>query len=159
MALVVHLHLKNYHKENNSLLLKQTTLYKYIIFFIIFGVVIIMIALTSGSFKYRLIAIGSGSMHPNINKGDTVIYERCSKDMKIKEGEVLVFRKEGKTIVHRIIKIVTIGEDEYIYYTKGDANDKPDGYPIEKKDVLGIVTNRIRYIGIPSVALSEMMKK
>ena len=104
-----------------------------------------------------MLSIGSGSMTPKINKGDAVVYERLSDNNLPKEGQVIVFKKENKTVVHRVIEIVNIGDNEYVYYTKGDANEKPDGYPIEVKDILGTVKYRIRYIGIPSVVLGELI--
>ena len=48
---------------------------------------------------------------------------------------------------------------EKIYYTKGDANKDPDGYPIERKSILGIYKTSIKYIGFPSVALGELINK
>ena len=117
-----------------------------------------MITLASGKFKYGMLSIGSGSMTGTINKGDVVIYENKSDKMNPKVGDILLFKKEKKIVVHRIIRKVKVN-DEVIYYTKGDANKKEDGYPITNNDVIGIAKKRIKYLGIPSVALNELTKK
>lgn len=158
MGFIIRLHLKQFKNNDENVTLKGLTLYNYLGFFIIFALVLTVNVLVSCSFKYNMIAIGSGSMQPKINKGDAVVYEKVN-DKKLPEvGQILVFNKDDKIVVHRIIEIVDINDTEKIYYTKGDNNDSPDGYPIEKKDILGVVKTRIRYIGIPSVFLGEMVK-
>ena len=95
-------------------------------------------------------------MTGTINKGDVVIYKAIG-DYEPQEGEILVFRKDGKIIVHRIIEVVSINDDEKVYYTKGDANATPDGYPLLQKDLVGVVKGNIKYIGLPSVFLHELI--
>ena len=159
MLFLIQFQLKPYIVEDDSNSSRKTILIKYIIFFILLAMVLFVNILVSSVFKYGVSAIGSGSMTPNINKGDAVIFEKLDKKEEPVIGDILVFKKEKRVIVHRIIEIVKIGEEERIYYTKGDANEKPDGYPIERKDIVGVVKSRIRYIGIPSVALSEIFNK
>ena len=125
---------------------------------IIFALVLTVNVLVSCSFKYNMIAIGSGSMQPKINKGDAVVYEKLDIHKLPKTGEILVFKKHDKIVVHRIIEVIDINDTEKIYYTKGDNNDSPDGYPIEINEILGVVKTRIKFIGIPSVFLGEMVK-
>ena len=160
MSLIIRLHLKQYKYEYDTrTILKKGALYNYLFYFILFGLILIINILVSCSFKYNMIAIGSGSMSPKIEKGDAVIYEKFDgKNMPEKE-QILVFHKDKKIIVHRIIDVVDINEKEKIYYTKGDNNDSPDGYPIETKDIVGVVKTKIKYIGIPSVLISELIKK
>ncbi len=162
MSLIIRLHLKQYKYEyeyDTRTILKKGALYNYLFYFILFGLILIINILVSCSFKYNMIAIGSGSMSPKIEKGDAVIYEKFDgKNMPEKE-QILVFHKDKKIIVHRIIDVVDINEKEKIYYTKGDNNDSPDGYPIETKDIVGVVKTKIKYIGIPSVLISELIKK
>lgn len=159
MMFLIQFQLKPYIVEDDSNSSRKTILIKYIIFFILLAMVLFVNILVSSVFKYGVSAIGSGSMTPNINKGDAVIFKKLDKKEEPVIGDILVFKKEKRVIVHRIIEIVKIGEEEKIYYTKGDANEKPDGYPIERKDIVGVVKSRIRYIGIPSVALSEIFNK
>lgn len=152
--------IKNDEKNNNEgVNVRKKFLHRYL-----FALVLIIAALTvnilaSGYFKYSLIAIGSGSMSPKIEKGDAVLYRRLDKDEDPAVGDILVFKKDHKTVVHRIIEMVDTGKSGKVYYTKGDANESPDGYPIERKDMLGIVMLRIKYIGIPSVFIGEAISK
>ena len=160
MALIIRLHLKQYkYEDDTEVILKNGVLYNYLFYFIILGVVLVINILVSCSFTYNMIAIGSGSMSPKINKGDAVIYERFDGKKMPEKGQVLVFHKNDRTIVHRIIDVVDIDGKEKIYYTKGDNNDSPDGYPIEVKDIIGVVKTRIKYIGGPSVFISELIGK
>lgn len=160
MMLIIHFQLKAYKvEENDTTISKKSLLVRYIIMFTILSMVLFVNILVSNVFKYSMIAIGSGSMTPKINKGDAIVYKRLDKKTEPEIGQILVFKKDDKMIVHRIIEIVDIGNNEKVYYTKGDANDSPDGYPIERKSALGIVKYRIRYIGIPSVMLGELFNK
>lgn len=160
MSLIIRLHLKQYkYEDDTSIILKKSVLYNYLFYSILFGLVLIINILVSCSFTYNMIAIGSGSMSPKIDKGDAVIYEKFDGKNMPKKGQILVFHKDKKIIVHRIIDVVDINEKEKIYYTKGDNNDSPDGYPIETKDIVGVVKTKIKYIGIPSVYISELIKK
>jgi len=40
-----------------------------------------------------MLAVGSESMTGAINKGDAIIYEKYKKNDALKEGEVIVFKK------------------------------------------------------------------
>lgn len=154
---------KSYDKYRNKLIdskgLKKSVIFIYILTFIVGIFLVVVILLNSGKFKYGILSIGSGSMTGSINKGDSIIYESVNDKKKIKVGKVLVFKKDGKTIVHRIIKRVKISEKETVYYTKGDANNSPDGYPIGENDIVGVVTFRIALIGIPSVSYNELINR
>lgn len=131
-----------------------------IFFYIIIIILLVIMALTSGLFKYHAIAVGSGSMTPNINKGDAVIVEKLSVEeiKNIEVGEILVFRKDGVTIVHRVVQINKITDDKYYFYTKGDNNNSYDGYPISIENIVGVAKGRIRYIGYPTVILNEILE-
>lgn len=128
-------------------------------YIIVLCMLIGIIILTSGLFKYYAIAVGSGSMSPNINKGDVVIVEKLNDEEKkeIEVGEILVFKSGNKVIVHRLVQINKITGDEYIFYTKGDSNNSYDGYPIYMEDVIGITKSRIRLVGWPTVWLNEIL--
>ena len=67
----------------------------------------------SREFKYCMIAIGSGSMTGSINKGDAVIYKTYDKKLdKLETGDVLVFYKDSRIIVHRIVNIQSVYGEE-----------------------------------------------
>jgi len=123
---------------------------------ILFIVLTLLIALISCSFKYGIIVVGSGSMTGTINKGDAVIFERYDKKV-IKKDDVIVFKKEEMKTIHRLVEIENYN-NQYRYYTKGDANkDIDDGY-ILKKDIMGKVKLRIPYIGYPTIWIRDIFK-
>lgn len=119
-------------------------------------ITIVLVYFTSGYFKFWAIAVASGSMSPNINKGDVVVIEKIDDNYdSIKKGDVLAFNYEHVTIVHRVINVVHDG-NHYYYYTKGDANKNEDNFAIEEDMVIGIVPVRLPFIGIPTVWLNEL---
>ena len=120
---------------------------------------IIIIYFVSGYFRYYALAIASGSMHPIFDRGSVVITERVNDKYdnydKLKEGEIIAFKAEKNVVVHRLIRIVNVGDEVY-YYTKGDANKEEDNYLIKKENIIGIVRFKIPYIGYPTVWFSEI---
>lgn len=159
MAFIIHFNLKKFEDENEEINVKGSKKIKKIVIIIIFAIVIVINILVSCVFKYGMIAIGSNSMIPIFSKGDAVLYERINDETNLEIGQIIIFKKDKKTIVHRLIEIVDIGNNEKVYFTKGDANEDPDGYPIERKNIVGVYKAGIKYIGFPSVALSELINK
>lgn len=159
MAFIIHFNLKKFEDEQQNIDVKGSRKFKYVVLAIILAIVIMINLLVGCTLKFSMVAIGSNSMIPAFAKGDVVIYERVSIDKELQEGQIIVFKKDKKTIVHRLIEIVDIGNGEKIYYTKGDANADPDGYPIEKRSIIGVYKASIKYIGYPSVALGELINR
>lgn len=114
-----------------------------------------LIYFTSGYFKYYIIAIGSGSMIPNIYKGDAVILNQKYDINKLEVGDIIAYEYEKKIIVHRLNKIDKFNNERY-FYTKGDANNAIDNYIIYESMIKGKVEFKIPYIGYPTVWLSEL---
>jgi signal peptidase len=132
---------------------------KYLMLFTIIPL-IILIGLVSGIFKYRLFAIGSNSMVPTYAKGDAVLIEKLdvTEFKEIKKGDILAFRQHDQILVHRVI---SIKEKNGLYFikTKGDNNDSADAWTISNDDIYGKVSYTIKYIGLPSVELSELISE
>ena len=133
---------------------------KKIFLVIIIVPLLILIGVVSGIFKYHLFAIGSNSMLPVFARGDAVLIEKLNANeyKDIKKGDILAFRYNKQIIVHRIVSIKTKGENYYIK-TKGDNNDSIDVWTVENKDIYGKVISTVKYIGIPSVELSELISE
>lgn len=155
----IYLSLRQYaNKEVEGKTYKYSKLYVYASVIVVLLITVPLVMLTSCKFKYGLISIGSGSMTGVINKGDAVFFQEIEDIHSLNINDILVFRKEGLLIVHRIIDIVELEDGDRIFYTKGDANQTPDGYPIPSTDAVGVVKGNIKYIGLPSVMLNEMIK-
>lgn len=126
----------------------------YIYYFLIIIVVLLFIYLVSGYFRYYSIAIASGSMEPTISRGDVVIIDKEYEFDKIQEGMIIAFLYNKIVIVHRVDSILKDG-DEYLIYTKGDANKNVDNYKVTEDMIVGVVRIKIPIIGYPTVWLNE----
>ena len=145
-----------YSKEKKHI--KMTTKTKDIVITSILALLTIMVMmLISCKFKYGILVIGSGSMTGTINKTDAIIYEELGQNEKIEIGEIIVFKNEGKRIIHRVIDKKDTGKG-IRYYTKGDANPDQDGGYRTREDIIGKVKIRIPYIGQPAIMLKEMFE-
>ena len=129
---------------------------KNIISIVIIIFLLIIIGLSSGIFKYYLLAIGSGSMEPSISTGDSVLIEKIDKYDKLKIGDILVYRYDKKVIVHRITEINN-EEGNYTFKTKGDNNKQEDIWVIDESKVIGIVKFKIPYVGVPVVKFNQLL--
>ena len=133
---------------------------KLVLYSVITFALLTIVLLTSGLFTYQALTIGSGSMSPAIEKGDVIVLKSMKNEeaRKIKKGDVLVYNHDNKIIVHRVIKKSNNGET-ISFKTKGDYNNAKDSWTVEQEDVIGIVKFRIRWIGMPTVALNELLNK
>lgn len=118
---------------------------------------IIVVAFVSGIFKYWLIAIGSDSMTGTFNRGDAVMIEKMSAD-KLKENDIMAFRKDGIIVAHRIVKINKDG-DKYEFITKGDANEDVDSFTTPGENVIGRINFRTKYIGFPTLWMNAIFNR
>ena len=126
---------------------------------VITAILLLIVLLNSGFIKYQMFVIGSNSMNTYIYRGDVIIARRTNnKEIKnIKNGEILVFRYNNKIISHRVYKIIK--RDNKLYFkTKGDNNDQVDDNIVKEKDIIGTVSFRIKYIGLPSIWLREALQ-
>lgn len=127
------------------------------LYLVITGILLILVLLNSGLLKYQIMVIGSNSMLPYMEKGDVIFLERLNgpERKEVKKGEILVFRYDNKIINHRVTKVIERGGQTY-YTTKGDNNDQEDNTVIKEENVIGKTLKRIKYIGLPSIWLSEL---
>lgn len=125
----------------------------------IFVPTFILVGIVSGLFKYHLFAIVSNSMIPEFSLGDAVLVEKIKSDDldSLEIGDIIAFyATDGKIIVHRIMSIEKNGEI-YHFVTKGDNNDSVDSIIVNNNNIYGKVLFSIKYIGIPSVELKELI--
>lgn len=118
--------------------------------------IVILVGLISGKFKYAIIGVGSESMSPKINKGDSVIYQKVNSINDIKIGDVIVFNSGSKIIIHRYIDKKEEKGIDYII-TKGDANNSADNLNLTFDDVEGKVLFKIKYLSYPSIWLKDII--
>ncbi len=115
-------------------------------------IMIIVICLVSCRFVIGVLVIGSNSMSGSLEKGDVIFYKSEKKD--IKDGDIIVFKRDDIKIVHRVISTKNVN-NEIRYYTKGDANKTKDESYVTKETLVGKVLFKVKYMGIPSLWIRE----
>lgn len=145
---------------------------------VIIAIVLILIAFFGAFFVFVILQISlntespvvvviSGSMEPNIHKGDLLFVagkdagEIRSGTAEDLTGDVIVFNAQGlwtgapqEPIVHRVIGKVLDG-DTWKFTTKGDANYFPDPAEVPESNIIGVVIGRIPYIGWVKIFLTD----
>lgn len=76
-----------------------------------------------------LAVVASGSMEPALSKGDLVV---LSANSVIHKDDIIVFEKNGETIIHRVVEATPSG-----FRTKGDKNPYTDSYAVRPADIVG----------------------
>lgn len=97
-------------------------------------------------------AVLSGSMEPTYHVG-SLIYVKSVDYKQLQPGDPITFMISQDTVVtHRITEVLVDEEDPDTirYFTKGDANDTPDGSSVHYKNVIGKPVFSIPYLGYVS---------
>ena len=118
---------------------------------------VILVAFVSGFFNYWLIAVGSDSMAGTFERGDAVMIEKMPAD-KLKENDIIAFRKDGIIVTHRVVEIKKDG-DRYEFITKGDANEDVDGFTTPGENIIGRINFRTKYIGFPTLWMNAIFNR
>lgn len=121
-------------------------------------IIILLVGLISGYFKFAIIGVGSGSMSPEIEKGDAVVYKKIKNKEELKVNDILVFQSGNKIVIHRLVEIKNSGGKTY-YITKGDANNGRDGLNLTLKNIKGKVMFKIKYLAYPNLFLKDLADK
>lgn len=118
----------------------------------------ILVLLISGVGRYKMVAIGSGSMEPVYYRGDAVIFKKVDSFDQIKIGTIIAYEKDSVLVTHRVVEILK-NKGNYEFRTKGDNNSDIDNYVIPFSTVKGIVVYKVSYIGYPTIWLNEQLGK
>ena len=104
-------------------------------------------------FGYKCFIVLSGSMEPEIYKGDLVIVKNTDSNT-LKENDIIAFRdKDGYVVTHRIVEINY--DDGKKFITKGDNNNVNDADSVALESVEGIYTSKIGGLGNVLVVMQE----
>ncbi len=110
-----------------------------------------------------IVVVVSGSMEPQIHKGDLLfVMGREPENIKNgtiidKDGDIIFAYWPGAPadpIVHRVINKYQEG-DTWYFETKGDANSIPDQGRRSEDDIIGVVVGGIPYIGWVKIFLTD----
>ena len=93
-------------------------------------------------------------------RGDAVLIYKYNKNSvsKINTGDILVYRYNDTVITHRVVDKY-YSDGHIVFRTKGDNNKTVDNNVVLDDDVKGIVINKIKYIGYPTILLQEALNK
>ncbi len=98
-------------------------------------------------FGWRVDAVSSGSMEPQLLTGSLVITRPVEPDTVV-VGDMITFRSnmaDENMITHRVIGI---GHNSPLYFqTKGDANGHPDPFTVPAQNLIGKICFHIPYVG------------
>ena len=107
-------------------------------------------------FGNQALIVRSGSMEPAIGVGSIVVarggdelISPSALTPKYNAGDIIAFRSEKnpKTIItHRAVS-VEVNENGVSYKTKGDANEEPDNWTVDEKNILGKTYFILPYAG------------
>ncbi len=106
---------------------------------------------------YVFLTVNSGSMAPAIKTGSLILVKTVSPS-QLTKGDVITFKNPknvNQLITHRIIKIAKKENGNYLFTTKGDANNAIDLWKIASSAIVGKTTYTIPYLGF----LVDFIKK
>jgi len=98
-------------------------------------------------FGWRVDAVTSGSMEPQLLTGSLVVTRPVESDA-IVVGDVITFRQ--RTVSENMIthRVIDIGHSSPLYFqTKGDASSYPDPFTVQAQDIIGKICFYVPYIG------------
>ena len=93
----------------------------------------------------KVLQVVSESMKGTLNINDVIIAKKVEVQ-SLNVGDIIVFKKDGAVITHRITNIVK-RYDKLEFETKGDANNTPDKGTVKEENIEGKYICTIKYIG------------
>jgi len=117
---------------------------------------VVMIFFSFGFFGVQPTVIYSGSMQPTLQVGDIALIQKTQVE-NLKQGDIIQYRKDNMTYVHRIYTITTDSQQTQII-TKGDANPHPDPDPITPDQILGKSLFTIPQLGWIQIFMKNILR-
>ncbi|MBQ1407162.1 MAG: signal peptidase I [Eubacterium sp.] len=105
---------------------------------------------------FEMYNVVSGSMEPEIPVGSMVFVKPAGDTVRIGEGDVIAFYRNGAVITHRV---VAVNDSTGEIHTKGDANAQEDMETVPYGDVIGIVEHHFPYVGHIGGVLTKLSGK
>ena len=104
---------------------------------------------------YPMATVTSGSMWPELKRGDLILIQGISKE-QLAVGDIVVWRNSEGFTIHRVAKL---GDKTFV--TKGDANFREDD-PVRYEDLVGRIYKirghnaRLPYLGYIAIKVNTM---
>ena len=121
--------------------------------------VFLIVGFVVGFFKYQPVAVISDSMVPLFSRGDMIVVEQIDEEdiAHIQVGDVIKFQSDNYYVIHRVYAIEET-DDGLLFTTKGDNNNAPDSKKVRPEQIQGLYKFHVKYLGFPSVWLSEALR-
>jgi len=111
---------------------------------LVFPVILLLLIAFNFLGPFRMCAVPTGSMEPNIPTWSLCLVNVKTPYEEIQEGDVVVYERksDGLRIIHRVIAITDAG-----MVTKGDANHIDDGLSVTPENYFGKYLFHIPQLG------------
>jgi signal peptidase I len=116
--------------------------------------VVAMLWFNTGITGFRPTIVHGRSMQPTYATGDLVVTQAIDPE-DLAEGDIVVFRNDSVSVVHRIIAIDETNKG-FQFTTQGDNNNTSD-QPFLEEDLIGKVQLHIPKIAMPAVWYKHVM--
>ena len=126
---------------------------------IIAALVVLIVLLISVGPKvapYETYFVKSGSMEPTFEKGDLIVLGKVDAS-EVEKGDIITFERPDKPdtlVTHRVVAIETTADGKQ-FQTKGDANERPDGWRVPASGKAWKYEFRVSKLGYVFDFLSE----
>ena len=121
------------------------------------AIMLFVVMVVSNQFYIGSYVIATESMTGELNRGDVAITFKYT-DQPISEGQVVAFEQNDRVVIHRVVKIEVINGQRR-FYTKGDANEDVDSGFITDSNIVGLVDNKIPFLGYPTLWMRSLFER
>lgn len=103
-------------------------IFTIVLVILIITVIFLFVTRLSGNapsiFGYHVFRVSSGSMEPELMKGDVILVKKVPMS-EIKKGDIITYKSrtgqmEGEMITHRVVEDPELNNGTYYFQTKGD---------------------------------------
>jgi signal peptidase len=103
-------------------------------------------------FGYSMFRVMTGSMEPAITT-DSLIVTHETDPADLEPGDIITFYSsdpmlDGAVNTHRIVSVTQEADGQYVFVTRGDANNVDDHYETRAEDVIGQVVFISHFLGL-----------
>lgn len=131
----------------------RTVLGAFVAMLIVIGIAVPLTTHLAPLTGRQVFAVRGASMEPAIPMGAMIVVADHGTD-DLAAGDVITWRGDnGVWVTHRIVQVVDEG-GERMFQTQGDANEKPDGFVVPARAVIGSVEFWIPLAGFALIILA-----
>ncbi|WP_164842548.1 S26 family signal peptidase [Actinoplanes solisilvae] len=117
---------------------------------------LLVLAVAPALIGWRSTVVVSGSMTPAIQPGDVIVARPATSDTAARTapGAVVLVDNPaapGELLMHRLVDYDSKGQ----MILKGDANPEQDSTPVPMRNLKGVASLRIPFIGLPFLWFQE----